>query len=280
MTEGKHTSRGPRLSHQEIRQRKVQKDGSGCRMENLPKHTEKSSEAKASKRQGDKKPKKSRHRSSSPEKDRRSCRRSSTSERSDWSQRHRRHRDHRSSSASTDESRDRWEQRRKYKQKSHRHRKSSESSASSPHVSRRDVRGSRHKRNVSHVSSSESSSSESDESGGKHSRNRWMPPFPKLPVFDGKAVEWRGFIFQFRKLAKSGRWQCRRRETSCWNVCEGRPSPMCRVAQRQNEGIMMPWRISSIKGMGSWSCQLQLDDICSQWGKKRLKAWMTLLTVC
>ena len=74
--------------------------------------------------------------------------------------------------------------------------------------------------------------------------------------------------------------QCGRRETGCWDVCEGRPSPMCRVTQRQNEGIMMPWRISSIKGMGSWSCQLQLDDICSQWGKKRLKAWMTLLTVC
>ena len=222
MTEGKHTSRGPRLSHQEIRQRKVQKDGSGSRMENLPKHTEKSSEAKASKRQGDKKPKKSRHRSSSPEKDRRSRRRSSTSECSNWSQRHRRHRHHKSSSASSDESRDRWEQRHKYKQKSHRRRKSSESSASSPHVSRRDVRGSRHKRNVSHVSSSKSSSSESDESGGKHSHNRWMPPFPKLPVFDGKAVEWRGFIFQFRKLAKSGRWTVREKRDRLLGCLQGK----------------------------------------------------------
>ena len=56
------------------------------------------------------------------------------------------------------------------------------------------------------MSSSESSDSESTESGDKHTRNRRMLPFPKLPAFDCKAAEWCGFIFQFRKLAKSGRW--------------------------------------------------------------------------
>ena len=84
------------------------------------------------------------------------------------------------------------------------------------------MRSSRHKRNVSHVSSSESSSSESDESGGKHSRNRRMPPFPKLPVFDGKAVEWRGFIFQFRKLAKSGRWTVREKRDRLLGCLRGK----------------------------------------------------------
>ena len=200
-----HTSQGPRMSHQEIRQRKMLKDGSGWGMDNLPKHTDRTSEAKASKGQGDKKSRRSRHWSSSPEKDRRAHKRSSTSESSER-RRSNRHCHRSSSSESSDEQGDWHDKRRKYKQKSHRPRKWSESSSSSPHVSRRDVRGSRHKRNVSHVSSSESSDSESTESGDKHTRNRRMPPFPKLPAFDGKAAEWRGFIFQFRKLAKSGRW--------------------------------------------------------------------------
>ena len=203
-----HTSRGPRMSHQEIRQRKMLKDGSGWGMDNLPKHTDRTSEAKASKGQGDKKSRRSRHRSSSPEKDRRAHKRSSTSEPSERRRRHR-HRHRSSSSESSDESGDRHDKGRKYKHKSHRRRKSSSSSDSSPHSSRRNKlkKSSRHhKNNVSHVSSSESSDSESNESGDKHTRSRRMPPFPKLPAFDGKAAEWRGFIFQFRKLAKSGRW--------------------------------------------------------------------------
>ena len=102
------------------------------------------------------------------------------------------------------------------------------------------MRGSRHKRNVSHVSSSESSSSESDESGGKNSRNRRMPPFPKLPVFDGKQLSGVDLSSNFASWQNQADGQCGRRETSCWDVCEGRPSPMCRVAHRQNEGIMMP----------------------------------------
>ena len=104
---------------------------------------------------------------------------------------------------------DRHDKGHKYQHKSHRRRKSSSSSDSSPHSSRRNKlkKSSRHhKHNLSRVSSSESSDSESTESGDRHDRNRWMPPFPKLPAFDGKAAEWSGFIFQFRKLAKSGRW--------------------------------------------------------------------------
>ena len=203
-----HTSRRPRMSHQEIRQRKMLKDGSGWGMDNLPKHTDRTSAAKASKGQGDKKSRRSRHRSSSPEKDRRAHKRSSTSEPSERRRRHR-HRHRSSSSESSDESGDRHDKGRKYKHKSHRRKKSSSSSDSSPHSSRRNKlkKSSRHhKNNVSHVSSSESSDSESNESGDKHTRSRRMPPFPKLPAFDGKAAEWRGFIFQFRKLAKSGRW--------------------------------------------------------------------------
>ena len=111
---------------------------------------------------------------------------------------------------------------------------------SSPHVSRRDVRGNRHKRNVSHVSLSESFSSVSDESGGKTSRNRWMPPFLKLPVFDGKQLSGVDLFSNLASWQNPADGQCRRSETGCWDVCEGRPSPMCRVVQRQNEGIMIP----------------------------------------
>ena len=94
------------MSHQEIRQQKMLKDGSGWGIDNLPKHTDRTSEAKASKGQGDKKSRRSRHRSSSPEKDRWAHKRSSTSEPSERSRRHR-HRHRLSSSESSDESGDR-----------------------------------------------------------------------------------------------------------------------------------------------------------------------------
>ena len=108
-------------------------------------------------------------------------------------------------------------------------------------------------------------------------RCRHFQSFPSLMEKQLSGVD---LFSNFASWQNPADGHCGRSETGCWDVCEGRPSPMCRVPQRQNEGIMMPWRISSIKGMGSWCCQLQPDDICSQWGKKRLKAWMTLLTVC
>ena len=187
-----HTSRGPRMSHKEIRQRKMLKDGSGWGMDNLPKHTDRTSEAKVSKGQGDKKSRRLQHRSSSPEKNRWAHKRSSTSEPSERRRRHR-HRHRSSSSESSDESGDRHDKGRKYKHKSHRRRKSSSSSDSSPHSSRRNKlkKSSRHhKHNLSRVSSSESSDSESKESWDRHARNRRMPPFPKLPAFDEEAAEW------------------------------------------------------------------------------------------
>ena len=202
-----HTSRRPRMSHQEIRQQKMLKEGSGWGMDNLPKHTDRTSEAMASKGQGDKKSRRSRHRSSSPEKDRRAHKRSSTSEPSERRRRHR-HRHRSSSSESSDQSGDRHDKGRKYKHKSHRHRKSSGSSDSSPHSSRRNKlkKSSRHhKNNVSHVSSSESSDSESTESGDKHTRNRRC-----------------GFIFQFRKLAKSGRWTEREKQDRLLGCLRGK----------------------------------------------------------
>ena len=66
----------------------------------------------------------------------------------------------------------------------------------------------------------------------------------------------------------------------CWDVCEERLLPTCRVGQSQSERTTMPWKSSWINAMESWSCRLQPDGICSPWGKKRLKAWMTSLTGC
>ena len=66
----------------------------------------------------------------------------------------------------------------------------------------------------------------------------------------------------------------------CWDVCEERLLPTCRVGQSQSERTTMPWKSSWINAMESWSCRLQPDSICSPWGKKRLKAWMTSLTRC
>ena len=66
----------------------------------------------------------------------------------------------------------------------------------------------------------------------------------------------------------------------CWDVCEERLLPTCRVGQSQSKRTTMPWKSSWINAMESWSCRLQPDGICSPWGKKRLKAWMTSLTGC
>ena len=66
----------------------------------------------------------------------------------------------------------------------------------------------------------------------------------------------------------------------CWDVCEERLLPTCKVGQSQSERTTMPWKSSWINAMESWSCRLQPNGICSPWGKKRLKAWMTSLTGC
>ena len=70
-------------------------------------------------------------------------------------------------------------------------------------------RSSGKKVNVSRISTSDSSLSKSSDSDDDRRRKR-APPFPKLPTFDGKTSEWPGFIFQFRRLARSGK--CTTRE--------------------------------------------------------------------
>ena len=57
----------------------------------------------------------------------------------------------------------------------------------------------------SRLSTSEESSDDDDEVETLCLRHR-KPPQPKLPMFDGKSSEWGPFLFQFRKMAKIGRW--------------------------------------------------------------------------
>ena len=60
--------------------------------------------------------------------------------------------------------------------------------------------------NVSKLSSedSESSSESPDDWHGRRA-----PPLPKLPTFHGKQPDWQGFLFQFRELARAGKWSTR-----------------------------------------------------------------------
>ena len=97
----------------------------------------------------------------------------------------------------------------KHQQKSKRHRRVSEYEGWRTKSYRREDRQStsRHKGNISRVSTSESS--DSDSSDVEDHRHKRAPPFLKLPSFDGKASKWPGFIFQFRRLAKSGKWSIR-----------------------------------------------------------------------
>ena len=60
--------------------------------------------------------------------------------------------------------------------------------------------------NVSKLSSEDSdTSSESPD----ERRGRRAPPLPKLPTFHGKQPDWQGFLFQFRELARAGKWSTR-----------------------------------------------------------------------
>ena len=60
--------------------------------------------------------------------------------------------------------------------------------------------------NVSKLSSEDSeTSSESPDDR----RGRRAPPLPKPPMFDGKQPDWQGFLFQFRELARAGKWSTR-----------------------------------------------------------------------
>ena len=54
--------------------------------------------------------------------------------------------------------------------------------------------------------SSSDESSDDDEEEESFSRKHRKPPQPKMPMFDGKSSEWGPFLFQFRKMAKIGRW--------------------------------------------------------------------------
>ena len=75
--------------------------------------------------------------------------------------------------------------------------------------------------NVSRISTSDSSLSESSDSDDGCRRKR-APPFPKLPTFDGKTSEWPGFIFQFRRLAQSGKWTTREKRDHLLGCLHGK----------------------------------------------------------
>ena len=57
----------------------------------------------------------------------------------------------------------------------------------------------------SRLSSSDESSDDEEEEESFTRRHR-KPLQPKMPMFDGKSNEWGPFLFQFRKMAKIGRW--------------------------------------------------------------------------
>ena len=61
--------------------------------------------------------------------------------------------------------------------------------------------------NLSRLSTSESESD--DEEDGATVRKRSNPQLPRMQTFDGKSSEWGPFIFQFRKMAKAGKWSDR-----------------------------------------------------------------------
>ena len=66
--------------------------------------------------------------------------------------------------------------------------------------------------NLSRLSTSESESD--DEEDGATVRKRSNPQQPKMQTFDGKSIEWGPFIFQFRKMAKAGKWSDREKRDS------------------------------------------------------------------
>ena len=62
------------------------------------------------------------------------------------------------------------------------------------------------------MSTSESESE--DEDDGATVRKRSNLQLPKMQTFDGKSSEWGPFIFQFRKMAKAGKWSDREKRDS------------------------------------------------------------------
>ena len=123
------------------------------------------------------------------------------------------------SDESSDESLDRSSRDKKYRPKSRHSRRSGESRTVETRHEKR--RSSGKKVNVSRISTSESSLSESSDSDDGRRRKR-APPFPKLPTFDGKTSEWPGFIFQFRRLAQSGKWTTREKRDRLLGCLRGK----------------------------------------------------------
>ena len=74
--------------------------------------------------------------------------------------------------------------------------------------------------NLSRLSTSESESE--DEDDGAMVRKRSNPQLPKMQTFDGKSSEWGPFIFQFRKMAKAGKWSDREKRDSLLACLRGK----------------------------------------------------------
>ena len=126
----------------------------------------------------------------------------------------------RSASSGSDDSRSR--SRRSKKKKKRRARYSSESDTSDSSAScdrtskhRKSHRRDRHRsrdrlakkqssRSTNYLTTSSSETSSEEEVTRKHKHK--SPPLPKLQTFDGKAREWKSFLFQFREHARVGHW--------------------------------------------------------------------------